>query len=76
MAKNQNPEWEHLGHTGAGKNGNYDGTIINHWRDPSTGAEYVMVEGKDAHQWYKIEGTTLKKLSSEPTGFNPPAKKK
>src|SRR5437773_694296 len=70
MAQKKAIEWEHLGHTGGGKDGNYDGAIINHWRDPVTGAEYMSLDGSDggsdpsdgSPQWYRIDGTSFEKL--------------
>ncbi|MBY0111908.1 MAG: hypothetical protein K2Y21_03740 [Phycisphaerales bacterium] len=84
MAKKATGEWQHLGETGKGSGGDYDGSILNHWRDPATGTEYVCLDGTDggsgpsdgSPQWYKIDGVTLKKLSGQPQGFKPPAKKK
>jgi hypothetical protein len=84
MAQAKSIEWEHLGHTGAGKDGNYDGTMINHWRDPATGAEYMVLDSGDggsnasdgSPQWYRIDGTSFEKLPGPPAGFTPPPKKK
>jgi hypothetical protein len=52
--------------------GNYDGAIVNHWRDPATGTEYVVVEGQEDHAWCKIDGSAFQKLPDEPVGFKPP----
>ncbi len=66
--------WENLGHTGAGSDGNFDGAIVSHWRNVSDGTEYLSVDNNDGGStpedgsatWFRIDGTQLVQVPSDP----------